>query len=46
MTRIRTSLFLAALMLFQAAVAMGGMPRPDREDKSGCDMGAYESQSD
>jgi hypothetical protein len=23
-----------------------GMPRPDREDKSGCDMGAYESQSD
>jgi hypothetical protein len=23
-----------------------GMPRPDREDKSGCDMGAYESQID
>jgi len=23
-----------------------GMPRPDREDKGGCDMGAYESQSD
>jgi hypothetical protein len=23
-----------------------GMPRPDREDKSGRDMGAYESQSD
>jgi hypothetical protein len=23
-----------------------GMPRPDREDKAGCDMGAYESQSD
>jgi hypothetical protein len=23
-----------------------GMPRPDREDKSGCDVGAYESQSD
>jgi hypothetical protein len=23
-----------------------GMPRPDREDKSGCDMGAYERQSD
>ncbi|MBV8071149.1 MAG: hypothetical protein JO270_14670 [Acidobacteriaceae bacterium] len=23
-----------------------GMPRPDHEDKSGCDMGAYESQSD
>ncbi|MBV9499229.1 MAG: hypothetical protein JO138_07630 [Acidobacteriaceae bacterium] len=23
-----------------------GMPRPDKEDKSGCDMGAYESQSD
>jgi hypothetical protein len=23
-----------------------GMPRPDQEDKSGCDMGAYESQSD
>ena len=22
-----------------------GMPRPDSEDKSGCDMGAYESQS-
>jgi hypothetical protein len=23
-----------------------GMPRPDHEDTSGCDMGAYESQSD
>jgi predicted outer membrane repeat protein len=23
-----------------------GMPRPDLEDKTGCDMGAYESQSD
>jgi len=23
-----------------------GMPRPDPEDKGGCDMGAYESQSD
>jgi hypothetical protein len=23
-----------------------GMPRPDKEDSSGCDMGAYESQSD
>jgi hypothetical protein len=23
-----------------------GMPRPDTEDKSGCDMGAYERQSD
>jgi len=23
-----------------------GLPRPDQEDKSGCDMGAYESQSD
>ena len=23
-----------------------GMPRPDREDTGGCDMGAYESQSD
>jgi hypothetical protein len=23
-----------------------GLPRPDREDTSGCDMGAYESQSD
>jgi hypothetical protein len=23
-----------------------GMPRPDREDRVGCDMGAYESQSD
>jgi hypothetical protein len=23
-----------------------GMPRPDREDKTGCDMGAYELQSD
>jgi hypothetical protein len=23
-----------------------GYPRPDREDKSGCDMGAYERQSD
>jgi hypothetical protein len=23
-----------------------GRPRPDREDKSGCDMGAYERQSD
>jgi hypothetical protein len=23
-----------------------GMPRPDREDKAGCDMGAYERQSD
>ena len=23
-----------------------GMPRPDAEDKTGCDMGAYESQSD
>jgi hypothetical protein len=23
-----------------------GLPRPDTEDKSGCDMGAYESQSD
>ena len=23
-----------------------GMPRPDVEDKGGCDMGAYESQSD
>jgi hypothetical protein len=23
-----------------------GMPRPDREDRSGCDMGAYESQRD
>lgn len=23
-----------------------GMPRPDSEDTSGCDMGAYESQSD
>jgi len=23
-----------------------GMPRPDKEDKSGCDMGAFESQND
>jgi hypothetical protein len=23
-----------------------GMPRPDKEDSVGCDMGAYESQSD
>lgn len=23
-----------------------GLPRPDKEDASGCDMGAYESQSD
>jgi hypothetical protein len=23
-----------------------GMPRPDKEDKTGCDMGAYEKQSD
>jgi hypothetical protein len=23
-----------------------GMPRPDKEDTTGCDMGAYESQSD
>jgi fibronectin-binding autotransporter adhesin len=23
-----------------------GLPRPDKEDKGGCDMGAYESQSD
>lgn len=23
-----------------------GMPRPDKEDKTGCDVGAYESQSD
>jgi hypothetical protein len=23
-----------------------GNPRPDKEDKVGCDMGAYESQSD
>ena len=23
-----------------------GMPRPDKEDTGGCDMGAYESQSD
>ena len=23
-----------------------GMPRPDPEDTGGCDMGAYESQSD
>ena len=23
-----------------------GLPRPDSEDRSGCDMGAYESQSD
>jgi hypothetical protein len=23
-----------------------GMPRPDREDKGGCDRGAYESQGD
>jgi len=23
-----------------------GMPRPDKEDKTGCDMGAYERQSD
>jgi hypothetical protein len=23
-----------------------GMPRPDKEDSGGCDMGAYESQSD
>jgi hypothetical protein len=23
-----------------------GMPRPDKEDKAGCDMGAYERQSD
>jgi hypothetical protein len=23
-----------------------GLPRPDTEDKSGCDMGAYERQSD
>lgn len=23
-----------------------GMPRPDKEDSAGCDMGAYESQSD
>jgi hypothetical protein len=23
-----------------------GMPRPDKEDKGGCDMGAYERQSD
>ena len=23
-----------------------GMPRPDKEDSSGCDMGAYERQSD
>ena len=23
-----------------------GLPRPDRKDKTGCDMGAYERQSD
>jgi len=23
-----------------------GLPRPDKEDSAGCDMGAYESQSD
>ena len=23
-----------------------GLPRPDQEDTGGCDMGAYESQSD
>ena len=23
-----------------------GQPRPDKEDKGGCDMGAYERQSD
>jgi hypothetical protein len=23
-----------------------GMPRPDKEDTGGCDIGAYESQSD
>jgi len=23
-----------------------GQPRPDKEDKLGCDMGAYEKQSD
>jgi len=23
-----------------------GMPRPDKEDSVGCDMGAYESQTD
>jgi hypothetical protein len=23
-----------------------GYPRPDKEDKTGCDMGAYEKQSD
>jgi len=23
-----------------------GLPRPDTEDKSGCDMGAYERQGD
>ena len=23
-----------------------GRPRPDREDKTGCDMGSYERQSD
>jgi hypothetical protein len=23
-----------------------GMPRPDKEDTGGCDMGAYERQSD
>ena len=23
-----------------------GMPRPDKEDKTGCDMGAYEHQGD
>ena len=23
-----------------------GMPRPDREDTGGCDIGAYERQSD
>jgi hypothetical protein len=23
-----------------------GMPRPDKEDSGGCDMGAYERQSD
>lgn len=23
-----------------------GQPRPDKEDKTGCDMGAYERQSD
>ena len=59
MTRIRTSLLLAALMIDAGNPAgctdgqgallkidQRGLPRPNREDTGGCDMGAYERQGD